>query len=72
MPSLPCRELWQCLETSLVITAWGGEGCYWYLAGRGQGGQYHRPLPLPEPVSGVDGESPRGELPAVFIFAGAT
>lgn len=47
---------------------WGGV----LLASSGQrsGGQYPGPLPLTEPVGGVDGESPRRELPAVFIFVG--
>lgn len=33
----PNGDLWQCLEMFRVVTrGWGG-GCYWYLAGRGQG-----------------------------------
>lgn len=30
-------DIWECVETFLVVTNWA-RGCFWHLAGRGQGG----------------------------------
>lgn len=31
-------DIWECVETFLVVTNWA-RGCFWHLAGRGQGGR---------------------------------
>ena len=35
-PTPTTRNIWQLLETFLIVTTWGERGYYWHLVGRGQ------------------------------------